>query len=331
MTSPSTTTAISSSDLDASLELVQIKPGIQFSTHVLKELLPDVETTLFFAKTYDLDAATLGRLLQVTQRTALTDALFRGDHSTELQSYLVGVVDDYNQSQWSASVNAGDISYGAAHIKGEILPQLWESLEVTVAQSIKDVATKLTQTFARLPGKQGRMAFNTLMTMNAKRPTIGDFRARVAHDPNKENLLILDVSGSMRPNTIKAIINDVVALAYLANAHLAIVSETATYWAPGTYDTDSVLAAAEYQGTHYEQLAPVLDGRDWGVVITVADYDSSLSAKLKLADEVSCTIEEVVDISLVDRTTWLAQCVGQFAKKVSPVLIGNSGRVMQAY
>jgi hypothetical protein len=332
MTSPSTTTAISSSDLKASVELVEIKPGIKFSRHVLTELLPDVETTLFFAKTYELDAATLSRLLQITVKNGdLTSALFSGDHSTELQDYLVGVVDDYNNTTWSASVNAGEISYGAAHIKGEILPQVWKSLEVTIAQSIRDVATKLTQTFARLPGKQGRVAFDTLMKMNAKRPTVGTFEARVKHDPTKENLLILDVSGSMRPGTIKAIINDVVALAYMANAHLAIVSDSATYWAPGTYDTDSVLEAAEYQGTHYEQLGPVLNGRDWGVVITVADYDSSRNAMSYLANEVTSTIDEVVDISLVGKTTFLAQCVGQFAKKVTPVLVGNSEYVLQAY
>lgn len=334
MTSPSTTTSkISSADLNSSVKLVEIKPGIRFSEHVLKELLPDVETTLFFAKTYELDHTRLSQLLQITCKSALTDALFAGDHSTELQSYLVGVVDEFNDDARRYSmptVNVGEISYGAATVKGEILPQLWEQLEVTVAQSIKDVASKLTQTFSRLPGKQGRMTFNTLMKMNANRPTMGTFQAGVKHDPTKENLLILDVSGSMRPATIKAIINDVVALAYMANAHLAIVSDDATYWAPGTYDTDTVLEAADYQGTHYETLAPVLDGREWGVVITVADYDSSNDAKRSLAATVNCSIDEVVDISLVNRATFLAECIGQFAGKVSPILIGNSVYPIQA-
>jgi hypothetical protein len=80
-----------------------------------------------------------------------------------------------------------------------------------------------------------------------------------------------------------------------------------------------VLDAASYGGTHYEKLVPLFD-RDWGVVVCVADYDSSVAAKQSLA---RCTgrIEQCFDISLVQMPTYLAECVGQLADEVKPILI----------
>jgi len=324
------TSTISSSDLSQSLTLVEIKPGIRFSEHMLKAMLPDVETALFFGATYELDHTQLSKLLQLVVNTPLADALFNGDHSTELQSYCEGVVNDWGQAEgWNPSVRSGQISYGPVVPKGEILPQMWEQMQVEVARSIKDVAAKLGDTVSKLPGKQGTMIFKSMMQLNAKRPVIGDFRAGVHHKPNKENLVILDVSGSMSESTIRAIVNDVVALSYMANAHLAIVSSTAIHWAPGTYDADSVLAEAEFGGTQYEQLAPIIKGRDWGTVITIADYDSSYQAKEVLARDGVCTIDTLFDVSLVNKSTHLAACIGQFAQSVKPMLIGNSRQVLR--
>jgi len=119
----------------------------------------------------------------------------------------------------------------------------------------------------------------------------------------------------------------VVSLAYLANAHLAIVSNTTTHWEPGNYDSTSVLAKAEFGGTHYETLEDLLQ-RDWGTVITVADYDSSISAADSIASKCRGSIDEVVDVSLVDRPTYLAEVVGQLAAKVTPVLIAQSRYVL---
>jgi hypothetical protein len=59
------------------------------------------------------------------------------------------------------------------------------------------------------------------------------------------------------------------------------------------------------------------------VVVTIADYDSSRSAKDAVA---RCTgsIDTVLDISLVDRPTFLAECVGQLASKTQPLLIAET-------
>lgn len=312
-----------SCDVRASLEIIEVKPGLRFSKAALKELLPDVKTALFFGKVYDLDAYQLGELLNVVLNTPLSQALLGegGCHSTELQDYLVDIISHV------PSFDEGDVAFDPDIPTGEILPELWKQLEVEVADSIKAVAEKLESVVARLPGKQGQMMFQSMQVLNAKRPILGDYKAKIHHAPQKENLLVLDVSGSMSAQTVRTIVDDVVALAYNANAHLAIVSDTCTYWTPGSYSTDEVLAAAEYSGTHYEQLAPLFEHRDWGVVITVADYDSSPSAKHILRN---CTgrIDEVIDVSLVNQPTFLAECVGQLADSVKPILIAARSGVL---
>lgn len=326
----STMETLRPSELRRCLDLVEVKPGLRFSLATLKDLLPDAETILFFGKVYELDAQQLGALLHRVLNTDLTRVLFAesAQHSTDLQSYLVG---DYDEDgNWVLGiidpVDAGQINFSPDVPKGEILPEVWAQLEVEVAKSIKDVAAKLNDAVALLPGKQGSMVFKSMMRMNAKRPTIGDYRASITHARQKENLLILDVSGSMNEATVKAIVDDVVALSYQANAHMAIVSNTTTYWQPGSYGVSDILAAAQYGGTYYETLAPLFD-RDWGVVITVADYDSSPSAKDALRPCVG-RIDQVLDVSLVNRPTFLAECVGQLAADVTPLLIASSPYVL---
>ncbi len=335
-----TSSTMTRSELKRSLDLVEIKPGVQFSLATLRDLLPDVETILFFGKVYELDAQQLGALLHKVLNTDLTSALFAEgmEHSNDLQDYLVGefVCDEcggYDRCEFCTwepgiidSVDAGDITFSPEVPKGEILPEVWQSLEVQVAQSIKDVATKLESVVGLLPGKQGQMVFQSMRTLNAKRPVLGDYRATIQHDRQKQNLVILDVSGSMNAATIRRIIDDVVALSYNANADMAVVSNTCTYWSAGSYSVDDVLASCEYGGTHYEQLAPLFD-RDWGCVITVADYDSSPAAKDALRPCVG-RIDQVLDISLVNRSTYLAECLGQLASEVRPLLIGSTGYVL---
>jgi len=313
------TTQTTSSTLD--LTLFEVKPGLKFPVSTLRAMLPDAETVFFFGKLYELNHVQLSQLLYtVLPRTSLVSALSDGDHSTDLQGYLGELVDDIH------GVEEGDITYDPDVPKGEILPEVWKQLEVEVAQSIKDVAAKLTDVVSMLPGKTGQMHFRSMMTMNAKRPTIGDYRASIQHARQQQNLLILDVSGSMSEGTVRTIVNDVVALAYEANAHLAIVSDNVTHWEPGNYDADSVLRKAEFNGTHYEQLAPLMD-LDWGVVITVADYDSFVDARDALRRRTG-SIDLVLDVSLVNRPTFLAECVGTLAREVRPILVGNSQHVL---
>jgi hypothetical protein len=296
------------------IDLISVKPGLKFPLATLKEMLPDIEVTLFFAKLYKLDATELAALLFTLHRTTVVDALTsQGEsHSTELQDYVVDI-----GYEWL--VNSGEITFGTPPPHGEVLPELWKAAEIEVAASIQEVADKLKDVVGAMPGKQGEMVFRSLMTVNAKRPLLGDYKARIHHAPQRENLVILDVSGSMSEATIATIVEDVVALSFMANAHLAIVSNTTTHWGPGEYSTDAVLKVAEYSGTHYETLAPLLE-EQWGVVVTIADYDSSPSAATAIA---RCTgnIETVLDISLVGQPTYLSEVVGQLANSVRPLMV----------
>lgn len=308
------------SSVRTDLSLYEVKPGLMFPGTTLKAMLNTVETVLFFGKVYDLDADQLGRLMLHCVRTDLAEALLEGEHSLHLQDYIV---DELNV----AGVEAGAVAFAPDVPTGEILPEVWKSLEVTIAQSIKDVAAKLGDTVAMMPGKQGSVMFQSMMKLNRQRPTIGDFRAHVGHQRQRENLIILDDSGSVSESTVRRIIEDVVAMAYTANAHLATVSNTTRHWEPGNYDVSSVLAQGQYGGTHYETLADLLQ-RDWGTVVTIADYDSSRSAAEHINRTCTGRIEELIDISLVNQPTYLAECVGQLATKVTPVLIGRSQRVL---
>lgn len=345
MTSPTTTS--STRDLGQELQLIEVKPGLRFSLATLRSMLPDTETVLFFGKVYKLDAMQLADTLLQVLNTDLAQALFGEGamHSNELQTYLVGgyVHEDHcdGDTEWGecictpyhydgiAPTEAGQFKFdtNAPPPQGEILPQVWESLEVEIADSIAAVVEKLDGVLDRLPGKKGEMVFQTLAKMNRLRPTIGQHQAAIHHPRVTENLVILDVSGSMTEGTVRQIIDDVVALSYKANAHLVIVSNTATHWTPGTYDTDVVLKKAEYGGTRYEQLVPLLN-EDWGTVITIADYDSSRGAKEAIA-RTNGRIGQVLDISLVNRPTFLAECVGQRADEVRPILIASSSYVLR--
>ena len=300
--------------LRASLDLVMIKRGLMFPRAVLQLLMPTIEVTLFVAKLYKLDASEVGHLLRQVHNSDVVQALTAegGEHSTELQDYVLELGYEY-------LIESGAITFSNTPPQGEVLPELWKAAEVEIAASIQEVADKLKDVVGAMPGKQGEMVFKSLMMVNAKRPILGDYKAHIHHAPQRENLVVLDVSGSMTEGTIERIIEDVVALSFMANAHLAIVSNTTTHWQPGEYDTANVLAVAEYGGTHYETLAPLFD-MDWGVVVCIADYDSSPAAKSALA-QCRGSIEQVFDISLVSQPTYLAEVVGQLAEDVKPLMV----------
>ena len=295
--------------------IVKLRPDLQFPEGILKSMLPDVETALFFAQIYRLTAQELGVLLSTLFNSPIIEALTSegGLHSDMLQDYLVDI-------GYQPYIQTGDIVFGEKLPQGEILPDLWESAKVEVADSIMKVAEKLKDVVAKLPGKHGQMVFRSMQVLNSKRPTIGDHKALVHHEPAPPNLVVLDVSGSMTQKTIETLIDEVVAMSWEADAHLAIVSNTCTHWAPGEYTVAAVLQAAEYGGTHYEELAPLFEDMDWGVVITIADYDSSYSA-MPAIKATNGTIDTVLDISLVGRPTFLSECLGQKAKEVRPLLI----------
>jgi hypothetical protein len=304
------------------LSLLEVKPSLKFPISTLRAMLPDAETVFFFGKVYELNAQQLSTVLYTVLRSDLTRELASGAHSTDLQDYIVDLCEEI------ADVEEGDVVFDPDVPHGEVLPEVWRQLEVEVAQSIKDVAAKLNSVVSMLPGKTGEMTFKSMMAMNARRPTIGDYRAQIHHQRQQKNLLILDVSGSMSEHTVSTIVGDVVALAYEANAYLAIVSNTTTVWEPGNYDVDSVLAKAEFGGTRYETLAPLMD-EHWGVVITVADYDSSYGAK-EAIDLRTGSVELVLDVSLVNHPTFLAECIGVKAAEVRPILVAPGPYVLSS-
>ena len=306
----SQSTSSSSNDMT----LFEVKPDIYLSAGTLRRHLPTVELALFFAKVYQLDYTKLGQLLRMLFNTPVVQALTEGSHSVELQDYLVETVPTEILAEMQQFTSEPMPS-------SEVLVQLWKSLEVEVAKSIQEVANKLAGTLHLLPSKEGDMLFASMAKINRLRPTVGVYGAHIRHAPVPEVLVVLDVSGSMTEETIEAIIGDVVAMSYNANASLAVVSNSAFLWAPGGYSVKDVLAKAEYGGTHYEQLKPLFD-QSWGTVITIADYDSSPIAKKTLAN-CKGRIGQVLDISLVSRTTFLAECVGQLAYEVRPLMLAQ--------
>lgn len=310
---------ISSQSLADSTELFSIDNTTSFSIANLKMLLPDTETALFFAKVYEFDYTKLSELLRLVCASDVVEALTRGDHSTELQSYIVDTIPE-DVLEMAAP------QYVDAPPTGQVLPELWASFHTDIAKSIKEVAQKLKHTIGAMPGRTGQMHFQHMAKLNKQRPTIGTYGAAIQHQHEADNLIILDDSGSMSEHTVRTIIEDVVGLAYMAKAHLVLVSNTARHWEPGSYDVKSVLAHAEYQWTMYDQLVPILN-RDWGTVVTIADYDSSLSAKQAVA-KATGHIDQVLDISLVNRPTFLSECVGQNADEVRPLLVGSSRYIL---
>ena len=311
------------------VEIIEVAPGRKFSVGVLQRLLPDPETMFFFAKAFDLDYLAVSKLTrELFKGSSLIDELTRGDHSTELQDYMLDLASYIPTHLQPEEVS---VTFGGSNPpKGEILPQLWESLQLEVAQSIKDVAAKLESTLEVLArSQQGHMVFGHMAKVNARRPgRLGTYGPRIDHPKTGENLVVFDVSGSMTPHTVQMLADDVVSLSYKANAHLAIVSNNCFYWAPGTYSTRDVLEKAEYRGTHYDQLIDLFQ-RDWTTVTTIADYDSYHDARTAFRTLAKGRVGEVLDISLVNKPTFLAECIGQVADKVTPLLIGTGQRPLR--
>ena len=307
---------MSNTEVKDSLTLFRLDSKRLISVQKLKELLPDVQTAAWFGAYYKLSRTKLAELFLILFDSPVLKALMTEgyQHSTSLQTYLAQALsqEEYGELQMQKVVQP------EAPAPDLILPQLWEAAEVKVATVLREVASTITDVVDRLPSKNGKMVFRTLAKMNAIRPTVGVYEPHISHHRRASSLLILDVSGSMTEETIRTIAADVVGLAWKADAHLAVVSNTMTVWEPGGYDVKAILRAAEFGGTHYEQLVPLFN-QNWGTVITVADYDSSRSAKEVLRG-CSSTIEEIIDISLVERPTFLSESLGHMAKKITPMI-----------
>lgn len=316
--------SLSLSQVKNSLELFEIKPGTQVRVEVLKDLLPDASTALFFGKIYKLDYRQLSTLMLRLFNTSVIQALLNeGDtHSSELQDYIVDVVPPAELQQ--SGIYAAQFTSPVTH---EFLPELFAQLEVDVADSISKLVDALGGALETVQGKYGVMLFKTLLGLNKQRAgVLGQHKAVIHHQQVAKNLVVFDVSGSVSRPTAEKIIDEVVALAYKANASLAIVSNTTSYWEPGTFTSEIIMKKAEFGGTQYETLADVFQ-ENWATVITIADYDSSDSARRHLAN-CKGRIQQVLDISLVNQPSFLSVCLGQLADKVRPLLVGNSQNVI---
>ena len=311
--------------VDQSVRLINVA-GYSISEKALKGLLPDIETALFFAKAYRMGYEDLSTMLYLLFQTDVIEALI-GEahvHSAELQDYIVDVVPEDVQARYGA----GHYDKDKAAPDMDLLVQVFEQATVEVASSIQNVVDKLGLVLESFPSKYGEMTFSHLLKLNRQYNAIGTYEAEVLHKRTPPRLVILDVSGSMTEDTVARIVEPVVALAYEINAHIAIVSNTATLWEPGSFGVDDILVAAEYGGTHYEMLAPIFD-EDWETVVTIADYDSAAAARDYLRQECSGSVGQVLDISLVNQPTYLSMCVGQLAKEVTPLLVGTGVNVLR--
>ena len=322
-------TRLTERELKDSLTLFEFAPGKRASIKVLADLLPNIETALFFGQVYHLSEVYLRELLLTLFKTPFFTALLDSaeQHSTTLQDYVLPMLTVAETEQYRNHLSATPPAEGFVVPNSELLVAAWEAQLTEVAESIETVAHKVAGVLDLLPSKYGTMTMQHLRQLNTQRGSIGKYAAQITHDRNIDRLVILDVSGSMSEGTVRAIVGDVVALAYKANATLAVVSNHTYYWNPGEYSVASVLSVAEFGGTQYETLIPLLQ-QDWEKVITIADYDSSPHAKSLILETASGHIGEVLDMSLVNRPTFLAECVGQLAQSVRPFLIGTSHRVL---
>lgn len=300
-------------------DLIQVTPTVAYTKDTLSILVLSLEELMFFAKLYDLSGADTVRLAYVLfPHLKAVGELLHSTHSEELQSYTIDQAEEF-----FIQLEPKESKEAPIERQESFLTELFKAAEIQIASSIKEIAGTLSTAVSRMPGKQGRMVLKQLNDFNRQRSSIGSYKAVIEHPTSAANLVILDVSGSMTPQTISRIITEVVDLAWHANAHLAIVSNSAFLWEPGTYSEADVMRAAEFQGTHYEQLLE-LTNLNWGHVITIADYDSSPEVKKLFQDKSTGHIDKVIDISLVNRPTHLSECLSVIADTVQHALITNT-------
>lgn len=303
------------------LTLISVTKGRRWPLAHLKKTLKSPVWVVRFAKAFGLDAYEFGALLRllfpdVDIVKALT--LEGGDHSASLQTYLVDL--GYDSQMFPGLVPEQTVEPDP---EVDLLAEMFEELEVKLADGLDDIVYEVADLMTDMPGKEGRMGLKSLLKVDRKiQKRLGVHEAQIIHAHTPPNLVVLDVSASMSEETIKRIVDAVVSLANRADAHLIIVSDTARTWKPGEFDTGSVLAESEFSGTHYEKLAPAFD-RNWGTVITIADYDSGWDAKDLIA-QCKGRISLLLDISLVNRPTYLAECLGQLADEVRPLMVAKA-------
>jgi hypothetical protein len=303
------------------LQLIEVKPGSRWPVGALRRTLKSPAWVVKFAALQQLNEYQLGGLLRLLfPEVDLIQALSMeaGEHSHSLQNYVVLL--GYDAMVYEG-VNLPDQDQPPS--KEELLlAVMFEHLAVKVADDIAEAMDIVSNAMSSMPGKEGRLGMKTLLKQDRRTKKIGLAEMQVVHHHKPKNLVIFDTSGSMGENTVSRIASAVKALAVKADAYLAIVSYTTTVWGPGEFTVEAVLDQAEFGGTHYETLAPLFD-QDWGTVVTIADYDSAWGASEPLR-KAPGRIDLLLDISLVDKPTFLAECLAPLADEVRPLMVAKS-------
>ena len=299
-------------------DFLHVSDTLAIDLVALKEAVPDIETAVFFAAALDLSLHDTSCMLErLFPHESVVRFFTEGDHSTTLQQYIV-------DPQYVPGVHDMPVSqYVGQPPQSVLLTHLLDYATTPVGSSIAEVASSIGTILSKFPHKAGNMSLRHLANFNHRRNQVGSFSATIQHQPEERNLVILDDSGSMGPQLIQAIADEVVALSYSINATLVLVSNTARRWAPGAFTTASVLEHTQFGGTYYEELQPVLN-ESWDRVVTIADFDSSGSAADYLRRKAKGSIGTIYDVSLVNRPTFLSIALNHLASKRHQIFLANS-------
>lgn len=297
---------------------VELKPGVRFDATWLKDtlFLTEEEADLLgvsryhgmilLGQLYRLNAQELTNLASIVfAGERLVDMLTSGDHSHTLQSYT----DDLGKQLEIEQT----ITYSEEKTVPEqdsLLTELFAAHQVGITKLVVEIADKFSKFLNTLPGHESKLEVQRLSKVNRRTGLPISQRARIEYSNLLPNLLIIDVSSSQGRSLIASIVDNCIDLAVKYDMHLAIVSHTAEWYVPGTYDRDSVMnSPCMGGGTRYAALAEIgVASENWGTVVCVADYDGQQSDRTawQLAGG---SIDQVIDISTVPKQTWLSEAV----------------------
>jgi hypothetical protein len=261
---------------------------------------------ILFGQLYQLDAEQLTRLAQIVfAEDDMVQMLTAADHSYTLQSYIEELGYDLEVVE--------QITYSSAKHNPEhdsLLAQLFEAHQVGVTDLVVKISEKFSKFLSTLPGHESKLEVMRLGKVNRRTGLPVSQRARIEYSNLLPNLLIIDVSSSQGRTLIESVVDDCIALAVKYDMHLAIVSHTAEWYVPGTYDRDSVMnSPCMMGGTRYAALAEIgVASQQWGTVVCLADIDGQRS-DMTAWEQAGGSIDQVIDISTVAGQTWLSEIV----------------------
>jgi hypothetical protein len=297
---------------------VELKPGVRFDAVWLKDtlFLEDDEANalgvskydgmILFGQLYQLDAQQLMGLARIVFDTDdMVMMLTEADHSYTLQSYITELatpleIDEVVTFSHERTVPERD----------SLLTQLFEAYQIGITDLVVSISDKFSKFLGMQPGHESKLEVQRLNRVNRRTGLPVQQRPRIEYSNLLPNLLIIDVSSSQGQTLIENIVDNCIDLAVKYDMHLAIVSHTAEWFVPGTYDRDTVLnSPCMNGGTRYAALAEIgVASQQWGTVVTVADIDGQ-SSDMTAWSQAGGSIDKVVDISTVAGQTWLSEIV----------------------